>query len=376
MMTSNNHSSNGRIKKVGFWTEQTSSSGKRYYYNSETEVSQWKKPTEWREYEQRLTEKRDARNSSTTNSSRQNDHQNSASQKKNSPAPNSQLLNNDFNDRHRNFSKPSTSNNTPVSVSSAKSARIDSHVLKTRNKHSSHLSTPVNKSSPNAVQKEIIQPTTNGTHSSPISQIPAVANIVQNTVINGSSPSSINKMAPPFNSNDSHKYSRKRNRSHEREICLEERNMSAQNNNLLDNLLPPPIAPDLVLALDEPMDVANSPPPQPTNLQIQPPEIFVPPKIPLVMPFDEASYTNNRFYSPKLCSYRKQISYDSAMSDIKHSIQKHWKAEKDLLELETSIMSVQSLVLTAHCNSELKRKQSLQNHNGDLGGGSTRKRGF
>jgi len=31
----------------GDWSEHVSSSGKRYYYNCKTEVSQWEKPKEW-----------------------------------------------------------------------------------------------------------------------------------------------------------------------------------------------------------------------------------------------------------------------------------------------------------------------------------------
>ncbi|CAJ0920543.1 unnamed protein product, partial [Mesorhabditis belari] len=44
------------VKEVGDWSEQTSSSGKRYYYNRSTEVSQWEKPEEWKEYERKLEE--------------------------------------------------------------------------------------------------------------------------------------------------------------------------------------------------------------------------------------------------------------------------------------------------------------------------------
>jgi hypothetical protein len=133
--------------------------------------------------------------------------------------------------------------------------------------------------------------------------------------------------------------------------------------------------------MDEPMDVADSPPPP---VYTKPPDVclkmnvlyepllqtFAPPKMPPVMPFDEATYTNNRFYNPKLCAYRKPISCESATNDIRSNVQKCWKAEKDLLELETSIISVQSLVLTAHCNSELKRTQSNIVNGGMHRGGS------
>ncbi|WKX90768.1 hypothetical protein Q1695_009536 [Nippostrongylus brasiliensis] len=44
------------IKEFGPWSEQTSSSGRKYFYNRDTEVSQWEKPKEWREYELRLAE--------------------------------------------------------------------------------------------------------------------------------------------------------------------------------------------------------------------------------------------------------------------------------------------------------------------------------
>ncbi|MFH4980161.1 hypothetical protein AB6A40_006870 [Gnathostoma spinigerum] len=49
-------SSNPRLREFGPWTEQYSSSGKRYFYNRETEVSQWEKPHEWKEYEKTLTD--------------------------------------------------------------------------------------------------------------------------------------------------------------------------------------------------------------------------------------------------------------------------------------------------------------------------------
>lgn len=40
-----------KVKSVGDWTEHTSSSGKKYYYNCISEVSQWEKPREWLDYE-------------------------------------------------------------------------------------------------------------------------------------------------------------------------------------------------------------------------------------------------------------------------------------------------------------------------------------
>lgn len=43
-----------RVNRIGDWSEHVSSSGKKYYYNCKTEVSQWEKPREWIEKERYL----------------------------------------------------------------------------------------------------------------------------------------------------------------------------------------------------------------------------------------------------------------------------------------------------------------------------------
>ena len=48
---SNNNSTSDRIRRLCDWSEHVSSSGKKYYYNCKTEVSQWEKPKEWIEKE-------------------------------------------------------------------------------------------------------------------------------------------------------------------------------------------------------------------------------------------------------------------------------------------------------------------------------------
>ncbi|XP_050542788.1 WW domain-containing adapter protein with coiled-coil homolog [Daktulosphaira vitifoliae] len=45
----NSRSGESSVTKVGDWSEHTSSSGKKYYYNCKTEVSQWDQPREWLE---------------------------------------------------------------------------------------------------------------------------------------------------------------------------------------------------------------------------------------------------------------------------------------------------------------------------------------
>uniref|UniRef100_A0A803TLR9 WW domain-containing adapter protein with coiled-coil n=1 Tax=Anolis carolinensis TaxID=28377 RepID=A0A803TLR9_ANOCA len=64
--SSNSHTSNpsnnpGKTSDASYdsaddWSEHISSSGKKYYYNCRTEVSQWEKPKEWLEREQRQKE--------------------------------------------------------------------------------------------------------------------------------------------------------------------------------------------------------------------------------------------------------------------------------------------------------------------------------
>lgn len=55
----NNHERLGgeeRSTRLGDWSEHISSSGKKYYYNCKSEVSQWEKPREWMERDRRYKE--------------------------------------------------------------------------------------------------------------------------------------------------------------------------------------------------------------------------------------------------------------------------------------------------------------------------------
>nr|XP_020477013.1 WW domain-containing adapter protein with coiled-coil isoform X3 [Monopterus albus] len=59
--SSNSHSNSSKVSDTPYepgddWSEHISSSGKKYYYNCRTEVSQWEKPKEWLEREQRQKE--------------------------------------------------------------------------------------------------------------------------------------------------------------------------------------------------------------------------------------------------------------------------------------------------------------------------------
>ncbi|KAG0716408.1 WW domain-containing adapter protein with coiled-coil [Chionoecetes opilio] len=64
-----------RLARVGDWSEHVSSSGKKYYYNCRTEVSQWEKPPEWLEWE-RTRAKETSNRSHDKSSTRQDKHSN------------------------------------------------------------------------------------------------------------------------------------------------------------------------------------------------------------------------------------------------------------------------------------------------------------
>ncbi|KAF5306058.1 hypothetical protein FQA39_LY09036 [Lamprigera yunnana] len=77
-----------RVTRVGDWSEHISSSGKKYYYNCKTEVSQWEKPREWidreRERDRFRTRDRDRESdrnysSSSRSAGRHEKHSNSRS---------------------------------------------------------------------------------------------------------------------------------------------------------------------------------------------------------------------------------------------------------------------------------------------------------
>ncbi|CAB3407961.1 unnamed protein product [Caenorhabditis bovis] len=50
--------SNQPLRTFENWAEQKSSAGKIYYYNKQTEVSQWEKPPEWKEHDAKMEQER------------------------------------------------------------------------------------------------------------------------------------------------------------------------------------------------------------------------------------------------------------------------------------------------------------------------------
>ncbi|PAV77228.1 hypothetical protein WR25_17891 [Diploscapter pachys] len=58
MSDSKDSKDTGGNKEFGPWSEQTSSAGRKYYYNKITEVSQWEKPKEWKEHDVKIEAER------------------------------------------------------------------------------------------------------------------------------------------------------------------------------------------------------------------------------------------------------------------------------------------------------------------------------
>ncbi|XP_071054851.1 WW domain-containing adapter protein with coiled-coil homolog isoform X2 [Onthophagus taurus] len=75
-----------RVTRIGDWSEHISSSGKKYYYNCKTEVSQWEKPREWieRERDRFRTRDRDRDSDRYSSSSRSGHDKHSNSRGSNS----------------------------------------------------------------------------------------------------------------------------------------------------------------------------------------------------------------------------------------------------------------------------------------------------
>ncbi|XP_067002943.2 WW domain-containing adapter protein with coiled-coil homolog isoform X2 [Anabrus simplex] len=109
-----------RIARVGDWSEHISSSGKKYYYNCKTEVSQWEKPREWleRERERGRDKAREPERSYSSSTSRtaHDKHSNSRASMSNSrdPLPKSTSRQMDKRDSYWNSQSSGSRDDTEV----------------------------------------------------------------------------------------------------------------------------------------------------------------------------------------------------------------------------------------------------------------------
>ncbi|CAD5206805.1 unnamed protein product [Bursaphelenchus okinawaensis] len=245
----------GKIREVGPWSEQTSSSGKRYYYNHETEVSQWEKPAVWREHEKKLSEEKERQ-------------------------------------KHHDSEKPSTSSHHHSSKDT-------------------HHSSPYNRNGTSIIRSK-------------------------------DRASSFSKDAPPAKKlkEADHKENHEQNSSHH--------NATFDAPLIPQAPLPPLLSIDTSTSrIDEPMDVANSPPPESKTSKS-----FINIPLPTVRPFDDTKY--NLFYKPSsVSSLRKSLGNESTLNEVKKNQEKLQKSQLGLMELETSIISIQSLLFTAEAKCAL-----------------------
>ncbi|KAI1715952.1 WW domain-containing protein [Ditylenchus destructor] len=117
-----------RLKEFGVWSEQTSSSGKRYYYNRDTEVSQWEKPTEWKEHERALSAKKEASKaaksaSKESSKSQQQPLTTSVNRSNGVKRPREE----DRHDRHHHRSSGTSNNHQHASQSTSSAANANNH---------------------------------------------------------------------------------------------------------------------------------------------------------------------------------------------------------------------------------------------------------
>jgi hypothetical protein len=133
-----NHDRNEENEKrltVGDWSEHLSSSGKKYYYNCKTEVSQWEKPKELIEWERQQNLSRlsydtnrlkgHERNSNAGASKNTSSQESTESSTENSDSHTSQS----DNGSHRNTATTSTHSSTTNSSSCPTNAQVAAHLL-------------------------------------------------------------------------------------------------------------------------------------------------------------------------------------------------------------------------------------------------------
>ena len=133
----NNHdrgSTEEKPQRVGDWTEHVSSSGKKYYYNCKSEVSQWEKPRDWVDWEKDKEHERDReryRRDRDRDRERKYDRQSYSTSRNSSSGPS---------ERHSNFSRSGTMSNSNNSGSSSNVA--SSRSAENRDNHRTHQPQP------------------------------------------------------------------------------------------------------------------------------------------------------------------------------------------------------------------------------------------
>lgn len=119
--------------RFGDWSEHVSSSGKKYYYNCKTEVSQWEKPREWVEWEKEREHERDR---DRYRRDRDRDRERDRDRKYDRQPYSSRTTGGSSSDRHSNFNR---SSNAP-SNSGGSNSNVPSRAGDNRENHRNHQS--------------------------------------------------------------------------------------------------------------------------------------------------------------------------------------------------------------------------------------------
>lgn len=124
-----------RVTRVGDWSEHISSSGKKYYYNCKTEVSQWEKPREWIERERDRFRARDRDRDSDRNygsSSRSGHDKHSNSRPSNSCSSKEGARDGAVGSRHWSSSSSRDDNDAPKEARSSSRKQSDDNLQSTQ----------------------------------------------------------------------------------------------------------------------------------------------------------------------------------------------------------------------------------------------------
>ncbi|KAI6207269.1 WW domain-containing protein [Aphelenchoides fujianensis] len=396
-------SSAERVKQVGNWSEQISSSGKRYFYNHQTEVSQWDKPAEWRAFEKKLSEQRASRPPQPTFLSA---HSVPAPAKNNGtssstsvfptpqPAPSATTNAN-------SKPAPSTSgaNAVPLPLlvvhSAAGRRRAErfgpqlfehSNAERPLRRHFRPGSRPPTPERPLVLvdpprspecPRKLVQPPVH-LFAPPVVQKPpslrpkragvVVVEAAERRVGAGEQPE-----LPQAHSSSSHSNHTNRDEKH----CSSGHSGSSSRPSASTAAPPVPTTTSSSTVVLPPKKEPTTPAPsavpraaasaaaagwswtsrwkwppsrarRPSVPELPPAEreITIPVPLPPVVTFDEAAF--GRFYNSKMAAVRKQLPTDAAVNELRRAQLKQLKQMRDLMECESNIESIRALILSAH----------------------------
>ncbi|XP_065561764.1 WW domain-containing adapter protein with coiled-coil-like [Artemia franciscana] len=113
--------------RIGDWTEHISSSGKKYFYNAKTEVSQWEKPREWLEWEKKEVDRQERQRNHDKSKDRDRVQTDRHSNYSGTPGSKSNGIKRSSSDHSTVEMEMSPGDSTPTSETSEKRPRLEIH---------------------------------------------------------------------------------------------------------------------------------------------------------------------------------------------------------------------------------------------------------